>query len=338
MNQIARTVIRDFHTKVVGVTFGNPDGSSRQAYISNLKPNQDLVLRPVPTAQYPDAIGVFTLDGKQLGLINEELAAEIKYKYPMNFMQVTVSSITGGNGKNYGCNIHVIIYGEVSSPAPVQPFYQQPVNTAVQPKRKTWLWVLGWIFIFPLPLTLILLKDKSIKKAIKYGLIIAVWIVYILIIALSPRNNAVDSDLNNRVTSQVPTLASMPQNDSDLSVETDAPTETVPSEKKTDAPTERPTEVPTEPKTSIVFTSYTDYVEAGGMANVTIQGEPNTDYNISVFYSSTASHADGLEKKTSDDYGYVSWDWKVGTNTTKGEHYIVVSGGGTSERVYFTVG
>ena len=205
MNQIARTVIRDFHTKVVGVTFGNPDGSSRQAYISNLKPNQDLVLRPVPTAQYPDAIGVFTLDGKQLGHVNADLAAELKYKYPLNFMQVTVSNVTGGNGKNYGCNIHVIIYGEVSAPAQAQPFYQQPVNPAVQRKRKTWLWVLGWIFIFPLPLTLILLKKSNISKGLKYGIIVAAWVIYLLAVIGGANTN---SDTNKQIPNQEVTISS----------------------------------------------------------------------------------------------------------------------------------
>ncbi len=48
-------------------------------------------------------------------------------------------------------------------------------------KRKTWLWVLGWIFIFPLPLTILLLRKKSMKPVIKYGIIAAAWIVFLLI-------------------------------------------------------------------------------------------------------------------------------------------------------------
>ena len=52
----------------------------------------------------------------------------------------------------------------------------QPVK-----KRKTWLWVLGWIFIFPLPLTLILLKKKDMKPALKYGIIAIAWILYLII-------------------------------------------------------------------------------------------------------------------------------------------------------------
>lgn len=54
-------------------------------------------------------------------------------------------------------------------------------------KRKTWLWVLGWIFIFPLPLTILLLRNKKMKPVLKYGLIAAAWIIY-LIIALAGRS------------------------------------------------------------------------------------------------------------------------------------------------------
>ncbi len=53
-------------------------------------------------------------------------------------------------------------------------------------KRKTWLWVLGWIFIFPVPLTIIMLRKKDLKPAIKYTIIAVAWVVY-LIIAISGR-------------------------------------------------------------------------------------------------------------------------------------------------------
>lgn len=104
------SVVRDMNTKVVGVTFGNNDGTSRQEIIKSCNPGDDLILKPVPTTEYPDAIGVFTKSGKQLGHINAELAAELKSDYPNNPMSVTVNNITGGNDKTYGCNIHIIIY------------------------------------------------------------------------------------------------------------------------------------------------------------------------------------------------------------------------------------
>lgn len=57
-------------------------------------------------------------------------------------------------------------------------------------KRKTWLWVLGWIFCFPIPLTILMLREPSkLKKQIRYGIIAVAWIVY-LIMMLSNRGNS----------------------------------------------------------------------------------------------------------------------------------------------------
>ena len=47
-------------------------------------------------------------------------------------------------------------------------------------KRKTWLWVLGWIFIFPLPLTILLLRKKNMKPVLKYAIIAVAWLIYLL--------------------------------------------------------------------------------------------------------------------------------------------------------------
>lgn len=59
----------------------------------------------------------------------------------------------------------------------------------------TWVWVLGWICIFPLPLTILLLRKKDMKPGLKYGIIAAAWILY-LIIGLSG-----DSENTNNTTS-----------------------------------------------------------------------------------------------------------------------------------------
>jgi len=48
-------------------------------------------------------------------------------------------------------------------------------------KRRTWLWVLGWLFIFPVPLTILLLRNKTMKSWLKYGIIAVAWIAYLLI-------------------------------------------------------------------------------------------------------------------------------------------------------------
>ena len=124
---------------------------------------------------------------------------------------------------------------------------------------------------------------------------------------------------------------------------TEAPTTEEPT---TEKPTERPTEKETEPKTTplveeedydLVVTNWTNTVEAGAEASVTIQGKPNTEYSISVFYHSGPSKAEGLEAKTSDGNGNVTWTWKVGTKTDKDTYDITVSGGGKHEKIQFTV-
>ncbi len=62
--------------------------------------------------------------------------------------------------------------------------WQTDSGTPTAKKSNTWLWVLGWICIFPIPLTILLLRKKDMKPSLKYGIIAVAWIVY-LIIALS---------------------------------------------------------------------------------------------------------------------------------------------------------
>lgn len=57
----------------------------------------------------------------------------------------------------------------------------QPVPQEPPKKRKTWLWVLGWICIFPVPLTIIMLNKEDMSKKARYGIIAAGWILYLLI-------------------------------------------------------------------------------------------------------------------------------------------------------------
>lgn len=73
--------------------------------------------------------------------------------------------------------------------------------------------------------------------------------------------------------------------------------------------------------------SVTSPVARNSYAVLSVVGKPYTEYDIDVYYSSGASEADGLENKTSDASGNVSWTWKVGGRTSGGEHKIVIAGG-----------
>jgi len=58
----------------------------------------------------------------------------------------------------------------------------QPYPVVAEPKRrKTFLWVLGWIFIFPLPLTIIMVNNKTLPTWAKILIIVAAWGTYLAI-------------------------------------------------------------------------------------------------------------------------------------------------------------
>ncbi len=61
-----------------------------------------------------------------------------------------------------------------TAPQPVVVPYEKPKS------NKTWLWVLGWIFVFPVPLTILMLKNKKLPKALRIAIIALGWIVYLL--------------------------------------------------------------------------------------------------------------------------------------------------------------
>lgn len=89
--------------------------------------------------------------------------------------------------------------------------------------------------------------------------------------------------------------------------------------------------------TGISLDYLTTPIKINAKATVRIKGKPDTKYKISVFYSSAASTAKGLEAKISDGGGMVSWTWKVGARTKEGEYRIVISGGGETFTTYFRV-
>ncbi|MCH5300057.1 MAG: hypothetical protein J1E56_01970 [Ruminococcus sp.] len=121
---------------------------------------------------------------------------------------------------------------------------------------------------------------------------------------------------------------------------TEKPTEKLtekPTEKATKKPTEKPTDPPTDPPRDLEVIYVSSPVSPGEYADITVQGEPNTDYSITVYYKSGPSTAKGLYTKTSDSNGNVSWEWKVGTRTSSGTYRISISGGGQSISTTFTV-
>lgn len=70
---------------------------------------------------------------------------------------------------------------------------------------------------------------------------------------------------------------------------------------------------------------YTDKVYPGDVGYLKLQGEPNTDYKLTVKYYSGYSKADGVGTKTSNSKGIVSWRWRIGSRTSSGDFKIYIS-------------
>lgn len=71
-------------------------------------------------------------------------------------------------------------------------------------------------------------------------------------------------------------------------------------------------------------------VSRGSDVTVSIKGLPNTTYDIDVMYSSGESKAKGLEDKTSDSEGKVSWTFKVSSNVKPGTYEVKITDGENS--------
>lgn len=65
----------------------------------------------------------------------------------------------------------------------------------------------------------------------------------------------------------------------------------------------------------------------GGTSEIKIKGSKNTNYSIKVYLKSGVSKASGLIDKVSDSDGYVTWNFKLASNTKNGNYKIVVNDG-----------
>ena len=59
-------------------------------------------------------------------------------------------------------------------------YIAQPQPAPKKNKKVVW-WVLGWIFIFPIPLTILIARNQKLKTCVKIGIIAVAWIVYLMI-------------------------------------------------------------------------------------------------------------------------------------------------------------
>ena len=83
---------------------------------------------------------------------------------------------------------------------PQQPYQQ--TYTQPQKKKHTWLWVLGWIFCFPIPLTVLLARSQKLDKKKKIILICFIWAIILIVGAIGNSGSDVDTDNQSNTTQQ----------------------------------------------------------------------------------------------------------------------------------------
>lgn len=105
----APAVLTTRYSNVMGCDYTNGDGTSRQAYIKNIKPGDALFFKPAPTKEYPDSVGVFTGKGKQIGVVAYPLLNELRKDYAHNRASVTAYKVEQGN-RGFFVNMLVTIY------------------------------------------------------------------------------------------------------------------------------------------------------------------------------------------------------------------------------------
>lgn len=104
--------LRHVRTKLVGVTFANDDGSSRQSLIARCRAGEPLTLRHEPDNPADDhAVAVYNAAGEQLGHRRRKLAREVVEEARGGTIWAAyVSEVTGGYGfkRSLGCNIVLV--------------------------------------------------------------------------------------------------------------------------------------------------------------------------------------------------------------------------------------
>lgn len=99
-------IVFPFHTKAVGVTFGDC-----QTHIQKSKVGDPLLIKHKPTADYPESTDIINSRTRaRVGRINSDLAWELLTAFDEGFiLDGVIADITGGgDGQNFGCNIEIM--------------------------------------------------------------------------------------------------------------------------------------------------------------------------------------------------------------------------------------
>jgi hypothetical protein len=111
MGDAGQRPVRHFHTKIVGVSHQNADGSDRQRLIRECRLFETLVLdHEEDNPHDPNAVRVLRQTGEQLGYLGAELAEEIVWKSNNGYrFLVLIKDITGGKRKAQSLGVNLLV-------------------------------------------------------------------------------------------------------------------------------------------------------------------------------------------------------------------------------------
>lgn len=106
--------VRSFHTKVVGVTKKNEDGSKRQEVIAGCKVGElVLLIRESENPYDSNAIAVYHSSRKQIGFIAADLAEQLAPDLDSGqTISARISDLTGGTPEkpSRGVNLEIAVF------------------------------------------------------------------------------------------------------------------------------------------------------------------------------------------------------------------------------------
>ena len=105
--------MQSFFTKIVGVSFENTNGSSRQDLISELEglPCPLTLTREHNNPHDENAIAVMDTQGRQLGFLSRNIAEQMAPIIDSGLLvKAHAVQVTGGWPLNYGVNIQIHYY------------------------------------------------------------------------------------------------------------------------------------------------------------------------------------------------------------------------------------
>ena len=105
-------LVQEYHTNLLGTAFANAGGRSRQQILRETRAGDVVVCRTVAmrSEEETETVGVFTVKGEQMGIVDQSLLRSIRQKYPDHRIGLTVERISGGRGVPYTCALRVEVY------------------------------------------------------------------------------------------------------------------------------------------------------------------------------------------------------------------------------------